>query len=476
MTDLKQILDHKPDGGDASAPTSSGSLLADRLRALSLVTEALGAMVRADCLALAERSTCIDAFEREADGLMSELLVEPSIIRLPARSYRALAAGARDCCANLLLAYRSCIGLAGYEDRGGKLNLRFLRAAGHFLKWQGLARGPAHPALWAWLGAALAQMRADSGQGGAEPRMPETAWHSELTRMLAIAGAGYDRIPIRALPALEVLRRRLLPQCELSMQPGGDWLLALPLDASSAPMRPAAAASDPGPRLYFSVRKALDSASRCEAALAAGITPELLGFPGLERDDLHRALLHLTKCWGTAGAARRSRRHGVDSDVYLVSGQHAIHSALCDGLPQGIVRCRLVDISKHGAGVLVAGHRGGRLEIGDLVAFRPSDGSAWHVGHIRRVWQEAEDELSLGIETLAAHAVRGYLDDGRSGCDVIVCGPLTRRSSVRLIAPSDWSGACETLFLKANQTVRKIRLDGRAALTDDAVLCVCNVL
>lgn len=86
VTDLKQTLDHKPDGSDRYAPTSSGSLLADRLRALSLVTEALGAMVRADYLALAERSTCIDAFEREADGLMRELLVEPSFIGLPARS------------------------------------------------------------------------------------------------------------------------------------------------------------------------------------------------------------------------------------------------------------------------------------------------------------------------------------------------------------------------------------------------------
>ncbi|MEI2420240.1 hypothetical protein V6O07_08195, partial [Arthrospira platensis SPKY2] len=137
---------------------------------------------------------------------------------------------------------------------------------------------------------------------------------------------------------------------------------------------------------------------------------------------------------------------------------------------------RLVDISKHGVKVLTSSRWGSRMEIGYLVAFRPSDGNAWHVGQIRRVWYESEAVVSVGIETLAAHAVHARLDDGRQAFDVVAWGARERGQSLRVILPPGWNSGADTAFLSVDKGVHKLRLESRAVLHDDAVLGVYRVI
>lgn len=472
---LNQIANVSFAGPVVASTTPVVDSPAEKLRALALVTEALEAMVDADSLALDERLVFIDEFERETDSVLAGLLAEAVSSKLPPRSFRALCSAARDCCAALLLAHRSCAGLSGHEACRGAIGHGIIRGGARFLKWQGLARGPAHGALWAWVDAALDMLRASAGDvashsGGAldEP--------FDLVAVLATLSAGYDRVSLRAAPALDALVCRLMPQLVLSDQPTPDYALVFEPGSCSPPARPAMRRTNAGRAHYFSVGSARDSVLRCKSALMAGKSPASVGFPELQADQLLGALKHLARCWSPDATRRRGQRHVVTSDLYLVHGLEAIQFALCDGLPPALSRCRLVDISKHGAKVLTTSRRGARLDIGHLVAVRPLDATDWHVGQVRRVWYENEAEISVGIETLAAHAVLAHLDDGRQAHDVVAWGGLGRGQSLRVILPSGWSSEVDTLFLSVNKALHKLRLESRAVLNDDAVLGVCRVL
>jgi hypothetical protein len=445
-------------------PSPTASAL-ESLRALSLITEALEAMVRADCLELDERRAFIDDFECEADLALEALLADSVSNRLKPRSFRAAGAAARDCCSALLRAHRSCLGLPGHDDCQEALGRGLIRGAAKFLKWQGLARGPAHAALWAWIDAALGMLPATS---------PDDA--PELVHVLATLSASYDRVPLTAIPALDALLQRLTPQFSLSEDPVADFFLAYRQGTRSAPIRPAALGAVSERTLFFSVAVARDSVARCSAALLQGRSPALVGFPELEAGPLQEALSHLSRCWDPEKTRRRSHRHALVSELYLAHGLESIQLALSDGLPTALARCRLVDISKHGAKVVTSSRRSARLEVGDLVAFRPSDAVAWLVGQIRRVWHESEDEVSVGIETLALQAQHAQLDDGRHAHDVVVWGALERGQCVRVIFAAAWHSETDTVFLSANGSVRKLSLESRVSLNDDATLGVCRVL
>ena len=473
---LNQIMN----AGLADAGTARvekvGNSRAELLRALSMMSEALEAMVRADCLTLEERRAFIAEFERETDSVLAGLIERAASSRLPRRSFQALFSAARESCATLLLAHRSCLGLAGSESCSGDLARRLLRGAARLLKWQGLARGPAHGALWAWVDAATHMLRAHSGDAVAHDRAVQDE-PSDLLLVLATQSAGYERIPLQHAPALDALLRRLMPQFCLSGQVMAEFALAYHEGSRSPPSRPGAGGAETGRTLYFSVAAARDSVVRCKAALASGRSPAMLGFPDIAADQLRGALSHLARCWNPEKTRRRSYRHRVDNALYLANGIEAIQLALCDGLPPAMVHCRLVDISKHGARVLASTRYGAsRLDVGQLLAFRACDGNAWHIGQVRRVWLESEQEMSVGVETLAAHAFHAQLDDGRNGCDVICWGPFERGKSVRVVLDPAWQSEADTLFVNLNGTVRKVRLESRVRLNDDATLAVCRVL
>ena len=492
----------------------------ESLRALSLITKALEAMVRADCLEIERRRAFIDDFECEADLVLGALLADSVSNRLKHCSFRAASAAARDCCSALLRAHRSCLGLPGHNDCQEALGRSLIRGAAKFLKWQGLAHGPAHAALWAWIDAALGMVRAAS---------PDDA--PELIHVLSTLTAAYDRIPLAAIPALDALLQRLTSQFSLSEDPVAGFFLAYRQGSRSAPIRPAALGAVSVDTRYFSVAAARDSVARCNAALLQGRSPAVLGFPDLEAGPLQEALSHLSRCWDPEKTRRRSHRHALDSELYLAHGLESIQLALSGGLPTALARCRLVDISKHGARVRTSSRRSARLDVGDLVAFRPgslsalsdrrepsgkarpdltgfeahsgsmqqktgriwtasptgaadqpqvrqaaSDAVTWLVGQIRRVWHESEDEVSVGIEILALHAQHAQVDDGRHAHDVVVLGALERAQCARVIFAADWHSETDTVFLSVNGSVRKLSLESRVSLNDDATLGVCRVL
>ena len=339
------------------------------------------------------------------------------------------------------------------------VSVSLARITAEVLRWDLIDRQAPNPDAWALLGQLFLQEVDDSSAevGGISGGVTR-----EFVRALAYHSAALDQFPPMGGMAVCKLVDVLLPFLSLQRNcpPGALYLVNPP--QSPVPVRLSRPLASPG--WCYHAKVACEFLAEIHGQLIRGSMPGVLA--GMEPRLVRESAVHLRRHWSVRPPVRRFRRHAVDGGLSVVRGYEQIKGLFRPRVEVTNGAWRIVDLSRGGVGALVY-HDGGDVpDSGELLAFRPQDGSSWHLGVVRRV-RQAKDAAEVGIETLSIRPELVRTDDGLVTIDLLFCDPVLRGEAVRVIAPENVLRPGAPLFVTAEGRVSKLKpLEGVMFGTD----------
>lgn len=345
--------------------------------------------------------------------------------------------------------------LADHGDVGSSVALPgFARMLVEVIRWDLVGKQVPDPEIWAQLGTLFIDAtaaRVTRGGGGG------SGLAQEYLRAIAYHSVALDQLSFPACIAACRVVDLCLPF--LTLQPGVSPVALYLVNPPAAPVPVRASRATAALGWSYVPGAAVEFLAELHGQLLrGGVPPALAGSdPGLLCD----AAAHLRRLWSHRPPVRRFRRHLVNEELLVVRGYEAVR---CLFVAAGEVDNRgwqITDLSRGGVGALVIrGAPDSTPESGDLLAFRPKDGSSWHLGVVRRV-RFAKGIAEVGIETLSVRPALIRVDDGRVPVDMFFCDPVLRGEAVRIIAPQGTIRENVPLFITADGKVSKLKpLDG----------------
>lgn len=347
------------------------------------------------------------------------------------------------------------------DIRIADVRIRLVRAGAERVIWEGVAGGPAHEHLWCWLGAAFREeIRLQKGK--------VTTAASSFGCNGATVGRDYLRAVAAHSASMELLSPDLLhcvhrlidfslPMLQFQESPFAGATFFVDPGRGQRPCRIATAPGSIGGLWFFSPRVAAAALRELALSIAHGTVPAKLRYGDESSDSLCAGIEHLLRIWSDVPPVRRFQRHLLTGSVSAVRGIAALQRLFSgdSSVPQSGWSLR--DASRGGFGAYGCSTGRHSVRVGELVGVRPSDGSAWRLALVRRVWMEANNRELLGLESLSRDPVLVYVDDGRSRSDVLLCDPLFRGEAVRIAAPENRLRANVPIFVTKNQSVQKLK-------------------
>lgn len=338
-------------------------------------------------------------------------------------------------------------------------SLEFARILVEVVRWDLVSRRAADPEIWGWLGGLfhasqdpeVTQVNGD-GTGVAQQYVRAIAYHSIALDQLSLeAGVAACRLVDISLSFLTLLR---------GVSPAALYMV----DPAAAPIPVRASRASVSSGWSYIPGAAVEFLAELHGQLLHGGVPSLLagGDPRL----LCETAAHLRRLWSHRPPVRRFRRHLVDAELLVVRGYDSVRDLFIAAGEVASSVWQVIDLSRGGVGALVIrGTAQSTPENGDLLAFRPKDGSSWHLGIVRRV-RFAKDSAEVGVETLSVRPALIHVDDGRTPVHMFFCDPVLRGEAVRVIAPKGMIRENVPLFVTADGRVSKLKpldvsMDGR---------------
>ena len=374
------------------------------------------------------------------------------------------------------LAFAVCIdayaaGQKGWEDLKQSmplLTVRALRALAAQMKWQHIRYGPADNSLWGSVAKiyALAENRkysqsrviAYAGSPG------ETSPEQEFLKAMMLSASSPDSLLPVEIELVERLIAHLAGSFKLtpSLQP--DIVYCFDLANHEPPVR-AAHLPHRAPTLRFFAAggavKELDKLA--QTVKSTGAVPSGVALGGnYEPGVVLEVLDHLALHWAPKPPQRKAQRHRVKSRLTVTYGFEGVRAALD---PAGEVQFDaskveswiVENVSAGGFGASVAQIKGEWLKIGCLLGLQPEGGSNWVVGVIRRFQRKAEQQGTVGIQTLgrAALPVQVKLQSGQMGTSLdsetaILLNPIDSAPEAQLLLRANVLVAGQNLELERN--------------------------
>lgn len=450
--------------------------------------EAIGAGL--DALASAEAVSCdvrfgvISTLEGHATAVVESMLRGDRISGLGGAHRRApIVTRARDVYGALLDAYWQCVQAChanpGYGMWLRACQLGLIGSAAERLKWEQFAGGPAHPTLWARVGETF---RAScSNVGGIEgARIVAGATEDPVGRaflkVVASSAAGFDQVSPRIFRLVDRLVDQCLPLVGLEQRPAGGAIRFLDGACSSRPSRIICVGETESDGWFLSTRFAVQALQAFANHLERGVVPPELDALRTSNGYLLGAVRHLLGQWTESFRIRRHRRHPVGGTLSVVIGLTEVARLLNGHIAAESDGWGFRNVSRGGAGATVPSAVADRILIGELVAMKPHDGQAWHLGIVRRVWEHDRMESSVGLETLATAPWITRVDDGRVPVEVIACDPLRKGEVLRFIVSAEVLQVGAPLFLTLNGTIHKLRVLDAALAGEGFEVWICQVL
>ena len=303
----------------------------------------------------------------------------------------------------------------GWAEVGDKIPMvvaRAMRATSMRLKWQLMRYLPVEKDIWQ----SLCQLWAfveDKGMGQSRVVVYENK--STLPReflkpmMLAVCAAD-------SLPALEVdiayrVIDHLSDRFELQRHPAKTCNFFVDIDRWTAPERftPASVVSS-GARFFGAGRVTVQIDDLVSRLAGGEIVPREMNLEGItDIGAVIHVLEHLGRQWWERRPERRKERRRSLSRIGVVHGFDAIMTRLASEEIAELLRpvAETWDVqneSDDGYGaVLPVGH-GDWLQVGKILAVKPTDTRIWAVGIVRRLAAQEGGQRNVGIELLARGA------------------------------------------------------------------------
>ena len=482
-------------GGCTSEPapgSEGGQLLVSRLSSehdalamLDTITGGLEGLAGVDFVPCDTRFNLISEFDRDVAAIVEFLIDRPGfadsepLVRCAPAVLRA-----RDAYGALLDAYQRCAEVCGqrteFVDWQRACHLGLIGAAGERIKWERVAGGPAHPGLWAWIGRAFLS---SPGSNAAAPNagrvvagMTEDPVGRGFLRVVALSSAGFEQLHPSLFRALDRLVDLCLPLVSLERRPLADAIRTLDRDASTAPRRVMRVDDADRDGWFFSTRFAEKALDAFAERLRHGVMPPELQKLGVSRSLLSAVVKHLHRQWSGASPTRRHRRHPVSGPISVAVGIDEVWRLFDGGHVSDAAGCSFSDVSRGGVGAMLPASVAESLPVGELVAVRPREGGAWHVGLVRRTWQENEEATRVGLQTVSTAPRLARVDDGSQTMDIILCDVVQKGEALRFIVRSDLLRFDGPLFIAHHGSVHKLRPLEIGAIGEGFELWACQVL
>lgn len=378
-------------------------------------------------------------------------------------------AGVRDASLAVCDAYWCVPSSSRHAAGNGTVRLRLAISIVEALKWSACDRFSPDESLWQRLGALFLDDR-DAQAALVAGDLPGLG--REYVRAVAYHSASLDQFDLETAIALIHVIDLCLPFVSLNRTPAPHPQYAVQPELGQPPVRGARAHN--GAALYFLPWTADELLLDFETQLEAGRVPAALA--SLPAERLIPAVRHLRRQWSTRPPVRLRRRYPQDADVRVARGLEQC-SCVLRGLQPTVVRAwKVRDFSRNGLYVRASGDPSGAWpDIGELLGVHFVDGEGWQLAVVRRLrmWP---DHAGLGLELLARKPKLVTVDDGQCSVDAVLCDAPQQGEAVRLVMPRGGLGGAETVFMKLDAAVYKLRLLATEAGESDYQQSILQVL
>ena len=309
----------------------------------------------------------------------------------------------------LFIAYRHCL------ERSGELGValhtellaRLMRVGGNWLKWRHYRYGPFDNVLWAVLGveylSARNEGRARRPVNLRRGRSTTTHIEREYVRAIALQCASFDQLPVGLMDIVDRLIYFVLDHLQIADQPvPGATHCFNPWKAMPPHRVLPGAKSEPG-SWYFSAHDAFVSFQQIAGMLAQDKVPPALETGASALLRVRAGLEHCRTIWSEMPPARRFRRHPIHGGLKVVCGLDGLAElldhghAVQDSSPRPVIEWQLQDISKKGLACIAPEQAARDIQVGSVVGLRPTDGSGWQIGVVRRLQRNHDDTVVAGV-------------------------------------------------------------------------------
>ncbi len=303
----------------------------------------------------------------------------------------------------------------GWAEVGEKIPLviaRAARATSMRLKWQLMRYLPVEMEIWQTL-AQLWTFVEDKGLTGARVAVydDKSTLPREFLKPMMLAVSAAD-----SLPALEVeiacrIIDHLSDRFELQRHPAKSCNFFFDIDRWTVPERYTAASAVRSGSRFFGAGKVIKDLDQLTARLAEGdIGPREMNLDGIgDMAAVVHVLEHLGRHWWERRPERRAERRRSVSQIGVAYGFEEVMKRfstddIADQLRAPAETWAVENESDGGYGAVLPIGTAAWLQVGKVLALRPTDSRVWSVGIVRRLAAHGGGQRHVGIELLARGA------------------------------------------------------------------------
>lgn len=293
------------------------------------------------------------------------------------------------------------------------------------IRWEQYHYGPTDAALWRRMGRIVLMAEqadcADRLVRGPDEQMRSV--NGEYLHAMAFQAASVDSLLPLEIDLADHLIAHFIGGCVITREAEHDsvyWVdLALPKPPLRLARMPAEATAS---QRFFKPIEAAESFRLLLQRLELGEDmPHEINLNGLfSTRQIMPVLHHLAAYLAPVPPQRQDARHQVKHRMAVLHGlvnAYVAFSGEFGGKPAGLqIESWVVEnVSRGGIGARVTAVPGEWLKVGVLLALQPEGGDNWLLGCVRRYLRYTDNELRIGVETLARSAVSLELQLQSSG-------------------------------------------------------------
>lgn len=287
---------------------------------------------------------------------------------------------------------------------------RLIAALGAANKWDSFHYAPPSRALWASLG--YASLAAEESGMASRPvqlysqSLGTTTVVQEYLKVLVFQAASMDALLPLEVELAEKLIAHFLPHFIFGPEGRPDSVYWVDLAKAQPPMRLARMPKEISPGLrFFQPGSAQADMEKLAQGLEAGqaLSADINLGGQYSTRVLVPVIRHLAAYLAPVPPQRQHRRHAVKHRMGVAGGLASALAAFSDkGAAEVQMESWVVeDVSLGGFGAVVMSMPAEWLKVGALLALQPEGGDNWLLGIVRRCYRDAENDLRVGVETLA---------------------------------------------------------------------------
>ncbi|MCK6389534.1 MAG: hypothetical protein L6Q40_00705 [Azonexus sp.] len=282
------------------------------------------------------------------------------------------------------------------------------------IRWDQYHYGPTDPRLWARMGRCLLLAeQADCAERAVHA--PDGGFRSvagEYLHAMAFQAASVDSLLPSEIDLADHLIAHFINGCVMTREAEHDSVYWVDLAQPQAPLRLARMPAEANPsQRFFKPIQAAESFRELLQGLELGqaFPAEIPLGAALTTRQILPVLHHLAAYLAPVPPQRQDARHQVKHRMAVLHGlvnAYVAFSGEFGGKPAGLqIESWVVEnVSRGGIGARVSTVASEWLKVGVLLALQPEGGDNWLLGCVRRYLRYTDNELRIGVETLARSA------------------------------------------------------------------------